>query len=334
MFYSIIKKCLFCLDPEKAHSVSLFILQKLEKFKIISLLSNTVSNPKKIMGLIFRNPIGLAAGFDKNGDYIDGLAALGFGFIEIGSITPRPQPGNLKPRLFRLVNEKAIINRMGFNNKGVDYLISKLKNTKYKGVLGINIGKNLSTSLDRAVNDYVLVLKKVMPFATYVTINISSPNTKGLRDLQSECYLRNMLQSLKKEQHEFNKNNNKYVPLLVKISPDLSDSEIQQMANVFLAEKIDGLIATNTTISRVEVKTSIHASEMGGMSGKPLFNSSMNIVKKFSKLLKNEIPIIACGGISSASDAKKMIDSGASLVQIYTGLLYNGPKIINELAKI
>ncbi len=330
MLYSLIRKILFCFDPETSHELTLNLLYYLEKFKLTGLLQDKIENPKTVMGIQFPNPIGLAAGLDKNGDYIDALATLGFGFLEIGSITPRPQPGNPKPRLFRLVKESAIINRMGFNNKGVDYLVERLKQTKYKGVLGINMGKNRDTSLENALDDYLIVMKRVLPYASYITINVSSPNTKGLRDLQHGDYLRTLLRELKKEQAAYDK---KYVPLLIKVSPDLTFDEVSQMAEIFLEEKIDGVIATNTTISRNEVEHSPFAVETGGLSGKPLLLQSTLVLQQFHQLLQNKIPLIGCGGISSVDDGKAKIDAGASLLQLYTGFIYQGPSLVKELAK-
>ncbi len=328
MWYSLIKKILFCFDPETSHTLSLDLLYYLEKLGLTHLLPNQINNPSTVMGLDFPNRVGLAAGLDKNGDYIDALATLGFGFLEIGSITPRPQPGNAKPRLFRLVNESAIINRMGFNNKGVDYLVERLKQTRYKGILGINIGKNRDTSLDNALDDYLFVMKRVLPYASYITINISSPNTEGLRDLQHGEYLRTLLRELKKEQAQYK---TKYVPLLVKISPDLTSHEVSQMAEIFLAENIDGVIATNTTTSRNGVEHSSFAAELGGLSGKPLLLPSTMILQQFHQLLQQKIPIIGCGGIASVDDAKEKIHAGASLVQIYTGFIYQGPGLVRAL---
>lgn len=328
MLYSLFRKILFCFDPETSHALSLNLLSYLEKLNLTRI--HRIDHPKTVMGLSFSNPVGLAAGLDKNGDYIDALATLGFGFLEIGSITPRPQPGNPKPRLFRLIKESAIINRMGFNNKGVDYLIERLKQTKYRGILGINIGKNRDTVLANALDDYLFVMKRVLPFASYITINISSPNTEGLRDLQHGEYLRTLLRELKKEQANYKE---KYVPLVVKISPDLTFDEISHMANIFLEEKIDGVIATNTTISRDGVEHSPFATELGGLSGKPLLLQSNMILQQFHQLLQSKIPLIGCGGIFSADDAKAKSDAGASLVQLYTGLIYQGPRLVRELGR-
>lgn len=334
MYNTLIKKLLFCLPPETAHDVTLKLLSCAQSLKLTNLLPKSSYSPKKIMGLTFPNIIGLAAGLDKNGDYIDALASLGFGFIEVGTITPKPQSGNDQPRLFRLVEEEAIINRMGFNNKGVDYLVGRLKNTHYKGILGINIGKNKTTPIENAVDDYLYSLRLVIPFASYITINVSSPNTENLRQLQHGELLQNLLRTLKAEQAHYYKNTQKYVPLLVKISPDLTAEELSQMCAIFLAEHIDGVIATNTTLDRKGVESSIHAQESGGLSGKPVMKRSTDTIKQLHAILGDNIPIIGCGGISSAEDAKEKILAGASLLQIYTGFIYQGPKLIRDIAEI
>lgn len=320
------------MSPEAAHDFTLKTLRIAEKLNLIK--SSSYSSPIEVMGLRFPNLIGLAAGLDKNGEYIDALASLGFGFIEVGTVTPRPQPGNLKPRLFRLREQEAIINRMGFNNKGVDYLVECLKKTKFKGILGINIGKNKDTLIENAVEDYLYAMHRVLPFASYITINISSPNTENLRQLQHGELLKNLLHTLKAEQELFFKTNNKYVPIVVKISPDLTLDELTQMCSIFLAEKIDGVIATNTTLSRDGVESSPFAIETGGLSGKPVKVRSTEIIKQLHALLKEKIPIIGCGGISSMEDAKEKIAAGAKLVQVYTGLIYQGPALIKKISQM
>lgn len=330
MSYTFLRKLLFLLNPEVSHVVTLKTLNLAHQFKLSRFLGSDIHKPKKVMGLTFKNPVGLAAGLDKNGDYIDSLASLGFGFIEVGTVTKRPQPGNLKPRLFRLEKEEALINRMGFNNKGVDHLVSKLKTTKYKGILGINIGKNKDTPLEKATAEYVDLFRIVAPFASYVTINISSPNTEQLRDLQHGELLQQLLYALKEEQAKLNK----YVPLVVKISPDLTLDELKFMATIFLQEKIDGVIATNTTIGRAGVEQSSYVTESGGLSGKPLTNLSNTIIKSLHDILKNQIPIIGCGGIMSPEDAKEKFARGAELVQVYTGLIYRGPGLIKEILNL
>lgn len=325
--YSLIRKFLFCLPPENAHYVALEGLQLAHKLKLTRMFT-TISAPREVMGLQFPNPIGLAAGLDKNGDYIEALAALGFGFVEIGTVTPKPQAGNPKPRLFRLIKDEGLINRLGFNNKGLDYVVENLKNTRYTGILGVNVGKNRDTPLEKAVDDYLLGFSRVAPYASYVTINISSPNTQGLRDLQHGDLLSELLRTLKQAQAR----QKKYVPLVVKIAPDLTQEELKKTAEILLAEKIDGVIATNTTISREGLKTVEYANEVGGLSGKPVFATSTSVVKQLNEILQNKIPIIACGGIFSAQDAAEKIAAGASLIQLYTGLIYRGPGLVSEVA--
>jgi dihydroorotate dehydrogenase len=331
MIYSFIKKILFLFNPETAHTLTLNGLRLMEQAKFTAFFPKILSAPREVMGLHFRNPIGLAAGLDKNGDYIDALATLGFGFIEVGTVTPKPQKGNALPRLFRLEKEEAIINRMGFNNKGVDYLVDRLKKTKYKGILGINIGKNKDTPIEHAIDDYLYGLNRVFPFASYVVINISSPNTENLRQLQQGSLLQQLLRSLKKAQALFLKNHAKYVPLVVKIAPDLTSEEVKEMAETFLSEKIDGVIAANTTIHRDGVENSAFANETGGLSGKPLFLRSTHILKELHNVLGNNIPIIACGGIMSPDDAKEKMAAGASLLQMYSGLIYRGPGLVQQV---
>jgi len=329
MFYSMLKPLLFSLAPETAHHVTLHGLRLAEQCGITQLFSTVSGAPCNVLGLSLPNPIGLAAGLDKNGEYIDALAALGFGFIEVGTVTRKPQPGNPRPRLFRLVPEQAIINRMGFNNKGVDYLITQLQKTKYTGVLGINIGKNRDTPLTQALDDYIYLFNRVAPFASYIVINISSPNTENLRDLQHGDLLQQLLRALKQTQAQ----QKKYVPLVVKMSPDVSTSELATMATVFLQEKVDGVIATNTTVSRQGVEASPYAKEIGGLSGKPLTKPSTDMVKQLNHHLQNQIPIIASGGVMSMQDAQDKIAAGASLVQVYTGLIYGGPGWLRTLVK-
>lgn len=283
------------------------------------------------MGLQFKNPIGLAAGLDKNGDYIDALAALGFGFIEIGTLTPKPQSGNDKPRLFRLIKEKAIINRMGFNNKGIYYAKKKLAQLNYQGVLGINLGKNKDTPNENAADDYLQGMRELWQYASYFTINISSPNTQGLRELQEKKHLQHLLQQLKNEQQKIFATEKKYVPLVVKISPDLSDAAILELAQVLLEEKIDGVIATNTTLAREKISHTKLADQAGGLSGAPLSERNTAIIKVLANFLKGRIPIIASGGVMDAKSYQEKIAAGASLVQVYTGLIYEGPQLVQEL---
>lgn len=329
MLYRLIRNFLFKLDPETSHYLT---LNSLKFFYQIGLVKKkNYYSPRTVMGLNFENPLGLAAGLDKNGDYIDALAALGFGFIEIGTVTPRPQPGNPKPRMFRLPEAKALINRLGFNNKGVDYLVENVKRMKYSGILGINIGKNFDTSIENAVTDYLLCMRKVYPYASYITINISSPNTPDLRKLQFGNYLNQMLQTLKEEQTVLQIQYKKYVPLVIKISPDLTSQELTEIATSLLQHNIDGVIATNTTVSREEVKGLKYASEVGGLSGKPLMEKSTAIVQQLQQILQGKIPIIAVGGIVTTKDAKEKFHVGANLIQIYTGFIYQGPRLITEI---
>lgn len=324
--YSFLKKILFQLDPEISHHFTLNFLKLAHACHFTALYSQKKS-PITLMGIEFLNRIGLAAGLDKNGDYIDALAALGFGFIEVGTVTPLPQEGNPKPRLFRLVEQEAIINRMGFNNKGVDYLVQRLHAMKFRGVLGVNIGKGRDTPLENALNDYLHCFQRVAPYASYVTVNLSSPNTPGLRNLQHGEVLTNLLRALKEEQAK----QKKYIPLVVKISPDLTVQEIVDTATILLAEKIDGVIATNTTLSREGVEQSSFASESGGVSGKPLTARATSVIKQLHAVLQDRIPIIGCGGVFSKADAQEKIAAGARLIQIYTGLIYRGPRLVEEL---
>lgn len=330
MRYSLIKFFLFRIDPEKSHYIALILL-KLAHFLRITNIYKKNHLPCHAMGLNFDNSIGLAAGLDKNGDYIDALGALGFGFIEIGTVTPKPQMGNPLPRLFRLPSYQAIVNRMGFNNKGLDYVVGRIKKSKYKGVLGVNIGKNQDTPLEDAYRDYVTGFRGFAPYASYVTINISSPNTEGLRNLQQSEFLHVLLQKLKLEQKIFFAETKKYVPLVVKISPDLTLNEIENIGQIFLVEKIDGVIATNTTICRAGVG---NFEEVGGLSEKPLTKQSTLVINKLYEVLQNKIPIIGCGGIFTNEDVKEKLAAGAKLIQVYTGFIYEGPGIINRLLKM
>jgi dihydroorotate dehydrogenase len=282
------------------------------------------------MGLTFRNPVGLAAGLDKNGECIDGLAALGFGFIEIGTVTPLPQQGNPKPRLFRLPQANAIINRMGFNNNGVDALITNVKRADYRGILGINIGKNAATPIERAADDYLICLRKVYAHASYITVNISSPNTKNLRQLQDEDALNGLLMLLKTEQQKLADTHGKYVPITLKIAPDLDNEQIAQIARLLMQHRIDGVIATNTTLSREGVDNLPHGTETGGLSGAPVRDRSTAVIRQLAAELQGALPIIGVGGILSGADAAEKIRAGASLVQIYSGMVFSGPALISE----
>lgn len=332
--YTLIKKLLFSLSPEQSHYIALQSLQIVYNMGLSRFYKKIPDHPLHLMGLHFPNRIGLAAGLDKNADFIDALSMLGFGFIEIGTVTPKPQPGNPLPRLFRLTKQEAIINRMGFNSKGVDYVAKKLEQTHYRGILGINIGKNKDTPFENAIDDYLFGFQKLARYASYITINISSPNTPGLRDLQQGAMLNDLLDALKKEQALIQKHQQKYVPLVVKISPDLTEQALQEAAGLFLKHSVDGIIATNTTLHRDGIENAVHANEAGGLSGKPLKNRSTHIIVQLRALLKDNIPIIASGGIMDESSAKEKLNAGARLLQLYTGFIYRGPRLIHLLNSI
>lgn len=322
--YSFIKNFLFLFDPELSHQIALKGLKAAHFLQVLRFFKKHYAEPQCVMGLNFPNPIGLAAGLDKNGDYFEALASCGFGFVEIGTITKLPQSGNPKPRLFRIREENALINRLGFNNKGVAHLLKRVKSSAYQGILGINIGKNFATPLAKALDEYVFLFRTLAPFAHYITVNISSPNTQGLRDLQHGDLLQQLLFNLKKEQSL----QDKYVPLVIKISPDLQPHELRKMAHILLEQKIDGVIATNTTIQRDLIINSPLAKETGGLSGKPLFTPSTHTLQTLHHLLQGKIPLIASGGIMGSQDAEKKVLTGASLLQLYTGFIYEGPRII------
>ncbi|TCI03407.1 quinone-dependent dihydroorotate dehydrogenase [Corallincola luteus] len=332
MLYNFARAFLFARDPEWAHDFTIHRFSQLRDSCLLSLLrQNLPAKPVKVMGIEFPNPVGLAAGLDKNGECINVWDALGFGFVEIGTITPRAQPGNDSPRIFRLVEHHALINRMGFNNKGVDHLVDEVKKSNFKGVLGINIGKNKDTPVEQGKDDYLICMDKVYPHASYIAVNISSPNTPGLRSLQYGEALDELLVALKLRQSELAKIHGKYVPLAVKIAPDLDDEELAQVATSLINHNIDGVIATNTTLERSAVAGHKHADEAGGLSGRPVAQSSTQIISKLSALLKGEIPIIGVGGIDSAEAAQDKINAGASLVQLYTGFIYEGPPLIKDI---
>ncbi len=332
--YPIIRPLLFHLDPETAHHVTLAMLAMVHRLGLSERLFPPPSGaPCELMGLSFPNRIGLAAGLDKNGDYIDALAALGFGFIEIGTVTPRPQPGNPKPRLFRIPEAQAIINRMGFNNKGVDYLVERVKRSSFEGVLGINIGKNFDTPVEKAVEDYLHCMRKVYPLAGYIALNVSSPNTPGLRKLQQKEVLAGLIGPLKEEQRLLRKRHGRDVPLLVKVAPDLDPEEVEAIAEVLIEYAVDGVIATNTTLDHGPVERLPHGKESGGLSGAPLRPRATRIIEQFGCVLNGRLPIIGVGGIMSGADAQEKIAAGASLIQIYSGLIYRGPELIREVAE-
>lgn len=328
--YLLLRPLLFSVDPETAHDLSLKALTATKTAAGV-LYPKVENKPATVMGLTFKNPVGLAAGLDKNGDCLDGLAALGFGFLEIGTVTPRPQAGNPKPRLFRLPEHEAIINRMGFNNKGIDYLLEQVKRSEYTGVLGINIGKNADTPIENALDDYLIGLQKAYSVASYVTMNISSPNTKNLRQLQQGDELKHLISAMKEEQLKLQTQHGRYVPLVLKIAPDLTPEEVKNIADLLLQFEIDGVIATNTTISREKIAGHILANETGGLSGAPVKEMATQVVRLLASELNGKLPIIAAGGIMSGEDAKEKIAAGASLVQVYTGLIYKGATLVSEI---
>ncbi|MBK7898137.1 MAG: quinone-dependent dihydroorotate dehydrogenase [Azonexus sp.] len=337
MLYSAIRKFFFALDAETAHGIGMRGVSFLDATGLAGLLAKPVTPcPVTVMGLSFPNPVGLAAGLDKNGDHIDGLARLGFGFLEIGTITPRPQAGNPRPRLFRIPAAQGIINRMGFNNEGVERLLENVRAAKFPnkgGILGINIGKNATTPIENAADDYLLCLDKVYDAASYVTVNISSPNTKNLRELQKDEALDDLLARLKARQEQLAQKHGRYVPMTLKIAPDLDDAQITAIADALKRHRIDGVIATNTTLSREGVEGLPNAAESGGLSGAPVFRKSTDVLKKLSAALQGELPIIGVGGILSGADAAEKIRAGASLVQFYSGFIYHGPELVGEVAE-
>ncbi|MCL2525388.1 MAG: quinone-dependent dihydroorotate dehydrogenase [Betaproteobacteria bacterium] len=337
MLYSLIRKFFFALDAETAHGIGMNGLDFLNAAGFAGLLAKPVTPcPVEVMGLKFPNPVGLAAGLDKNGDYIDGLARLGFGFIEIGTVTPKPQDGNAKPSLFRLPEARGIINRMGFNNAGVDRLLENVRRAQFPkkgGILGINIGKNATTPIEQAAEDYLICLDKVYAEASYVAANISSPNTKNLRELQKDEALDDLLSRLKARQEQLAEQHGKYVPLALKIAPDLDEAQITAIAEALRRHRFDAVIASNTTLSRAGVEGLAHGDEAGGLSGAPLFHPSTAVLKKLATALAGEVPIIGVGGIMSGADAAEKIRAGASLVQFYSGFIYRGPELVAEVAQ-
>jgi dihydroorotate dehydrogenase len=330
MLYSLARTALFRLDPETAHHVALRMLSALGPGAALLGAGSDAGESRKVMGITFPNPVGLAAGMDKNGEYLDTLSALGFGFLEIGTVTPRPQPGNPQPRLFRLAEHEALINRMGFNNVGVDRFVRNVEKARFRGVLGINIGKNFDTPIERAAADYLICLDAVYAHATYIAVNISSPNTKNLRDLQSRDKLDELLAAVVARRDALAVRHGKVKPLAVKIAPDLDDAQLQAVADLALHHKVDALIATNTTVGRKGVEAHPLAGEAGGLSGRPVFELSTQVLARLAKMLDGRIPLIGVGGIHTGADAKAKIDAGASLVQIYTGFIYRGPDLIAE----
>jgi dihydroorotate dehydrogenase len=335
--YSLARPALFLLDPERAHHLTLNALARMESLGLGNLLARDApQDPRSVMGLTFPNPVGLAAGLDKDGRYIDALARLGFGFIEVGTVTPRAQSGNPKPRMFRLPAARAIINRMGFNNGGLEAFLENVKRSHFRergGVLGLNIGKNADTPIDRAVDDYVLGLEKVYPHASYVAINISSPNTKNLRQLQGADQLDELLGALDRRRQQLGKTHCRAVPLALKIAPDLEEEQIEVIAQAIFKHHIDGVIATNTTLSRTAVNGMQHGNEAGGLSGAPVLDASNRVIARLRSELGPDFPIIGVGGILSGEDAQAKMVAGASLVQLYSGLIYRGPELVGECVR-
>jgi dihydroorotate dehydrogenase len=330
VLYRLARTALFQLDPEVAHDLALKSLSALGPSAALLGAGSEAHEARRVMGLDFPNPVGLAAGLDKNGEYVDALGALGFGFLEIGTVTPRPQPGNPKPRMFRLESHEAIINRLGFNNDGVEALLRNVARASYRGILGINIGKNFDTPNERAADDYLACLDAVYDRASYVTVNISSPNTKNLRDLQSSEKLDELLAAVMARRAALAERYRRVKPVAVKVAPDLDDAQIEAIAGLAVKHSVDALIATNTTLAREAVKDHRHGLQAGGLSGRPVFASSTAVLAKLAKTLAGRVPLIGVGGILDGRDARAKIDAGASLVQVYTGFIYRGPDVIAQ----
>ncbi|GAB3531704.1 quinone-dependent dihydroorotate dehydrogenase [Photobacterium alginatilyticum] len=332
MIYRLARSVIFKLDAEKAHDLA---IQNFSRFTGTPLdlfyRQHVPDRPVEVMGIKFKNPVGLAAGLDKNGECIDAFGAMGFGFVEVGTVTPRPQPGNDKPRLFRVIPAEGIINRFGFNNLGVDNLVENVKKAKFDGVIGINIGKNKDTPVEKGAEDYLICMEKVYPYAGYIAVNISSPNTPGLRSLQYGEALDDLLSQLKQKQKELAEKHGKYVPLALKIAPDLEDQEIVQIAESLIKNEIDGVIGTNTTLDRSLVKNMPHCDEAGGLSGRPLQSRSTEVIRRLAEELDGALPIIGVGGIDSAISAREKMMAGAQLVQVYSGFIYHGPKLVKDI---
>lgn len=334
LYPSLIRPLIFCLDAETAHSLTIKAGKFLSNEPLKALFSQKVEDrPVEFMGLEFKNPLGLAAGMDKNGDAIDYLGSLGFGHLELGTVTPRPQPGNEKPRMFRVLEAKGIINRMGFNNKGVDYLVANLIKRTYKGVVGVSIGKNETTPLERASDDYLLCMDKVYNYCDYIAVNISCPNTPGLTALQDAEPLKLLLTDLKTKQDDMFKKMGRYVPLVVKIAPDLKDDNLSAVCKVCTDLEIDGMNCTNTTVSRDVIHGMTHAREWGGLSGEPLREMSTKVLVKVSELTNGKMPLIGCGGVSDVISAREKVKAGATLIQLYSGFVYEGPAVIKEIVE-
>jgi dihydroorotate dehydrogenase len=331
MSYALLRRALFALEPERAHDVALAALDRAGPRLLHRWYGRHVpAAPVRVLGLEFANPVGLAAGLDKNADHVDALGAIGFGSIEVGTVTPRPQDGNPRPRLFRLPAHEALINRLGFNNRGVDHLVARLERRRYRGIVGVNIGKNRDTPLERALDDYGHCLERVHAVADYVTVNVSSPNTPGLRSLQSGDALAELLGGLDAQRHSLDAAAGRRVPLVVKIAPDLEPAEIDALADAALAHGIDGLIATNTRQDRSAVAGEVHADEQGGLSGAPLLGPSTAVLRRLRERAGDRLALIGVGGVLDGAGARAKLDAGADLVQLYTGLIYRGPRIVRE----
>ena len=331
--YSVLRPLLFRLEAERAHGVTLRALDRLHRFGLGGAAARPPAPlPTRLLGLEFPNPVGLAAGLDKNGAHVDALLGLGFGFVEVGTVTPRPQPGNPAPRLFRLPRQQALVNRMGFNNDGVEALVRNVSGARRSGggLLGINIGKNKDTPNEFAEGDYLFCLERIYPLADYITVNISSPNTAGLRELQEEQALRRLVGTLREAQERLGALHGKRVPMLVKVAPDLSEDDIEACARVLGDLQVDGVVATNTTTARDGVQGSPHADEPGGLSGAPLMDRSTAVLRMLRTRLPESIPLVGVGGILAGADAAKKMAAGAGLVQLYTGLVYRGPALVGE----
>ncbi len=334
MLYGLARPLLFMLDPETAHGLTLPSVKLLQQLGCAGLPGKAIPGARvKVMGIEFPNPLGLAAGLDKHGEFIDAVAAFGFGFLEIGGVTPLPQPGNPRPRVFRIPEREAIINRLGFNSVGVDRFVENVRRARYDGILGVNLGKNKDTPLERTADDYIACLEKVYPFATYATVNVSSPNTQNLRQLQQAGELGGILAQVTSARDRLARAHQRRMPLAVKIAPDLDDEQIAAIAAALVEFGIDAVIATNTTISRAGVQGLPHGDEAGGLSGGPLRAPSTAVVRKLAAALKGRVPIIGSGGIMSVADAREKLDAGATLLQLYTGLVYRGPGLVREIVE-
>lgn len=331
MFYSLARKVLFQMDPEAAHRLSLEGLTRAAHCGLVKPGSARIVRPVTVMGISFANPLGIAPGADKNAEFVDGLTALGVGFVEVGTVTPKPQPGNPRPRVFRVIEHEALINRLGFNGQGLDQFLKNLEQVRYQGPLGINISKNTATPNELAVEDTLTCLRGVYEHADYITVNISSPNSKNLRDLQAEAELDKLLVAVDAERNELAKIHGRRVPIAVKIAPDLEIERIQSLASQLVDRGMDAIVATNTTIDHAAIASSPLAQQAGGMSGAPLFEKSVRVVEVLANHLKGTLPIIGVGGINSAERARQMLNAGASLMQLYTGMIYRGPELISEI---